>query len=429
MKKRALILALAGIMAASLTGCGSLKDDAVVVKAGDEEITAGVANFYARYTQAQYETYFASYFGGDDMWTKNASDGKTYEESIKETLLDDLKNMALLEKHMKDYDVKLTKADKKAINDAAEEFDKANSQKKKDKVSGSEENVKRVMTLMVIEQKMRSAIVAEANVNVTDEEAVQKHMQYVEFDYTTSSDSSDSSDTTVSDDEKKQVKEKAAAFAEGAKTAEDFASYATEQGTEAKDATFDSDSVSPSKEVVKAADKLGEGELTGVVESDTACYVAKVTSLNDEAATETKKQSLLTEKQDKYYKKVAQEAHMFTGFVRFKEIAPLSFYAQIEPVYNILPIILNHFTLRFSDQNFIIHDLKREKAIMYNKESSIITDLSKDEGYLLSNLNNDENFESLWKTFYKSVNIKERENSKLRNQHMPKRYWNHLTEI
>ena len=32
MKKRALILALAGIMAASLTGCGSLKDDAVVVK-------------------------------------------------------------------------------------------------------------------------------------------------------------------------------------------------------------------------------------------------------------------------------------------------------------------------------------------------------------------------------------------------------------
>mgnify|MGYP000346818465 CR=1 FL=1 len=113
MKKRALILALAGIMAASLTGCGSLKDDAVVVKAGDEEITAGVANFYARYTQAQYETYFASYFGGDDMWTKNASDGKTYEESIKETLLDDLKNMALLEKHMKDYDVKLQKQIKK----------------------------------------------------------------------------------------------------------------------------------------------------------------------------------------------------------------------------------------------------------------------------------------------------------------------------
>ena len=48
MKKRALILAMAGILSTSLTGCGSLKDDAVVVKAGDTEITAGVANFYAR---------------------------------------------------------------------------------------------------------------------------------------------------------------------------------------------------------------------------------------------------------------------------------------------------------------------------------------------------------------------------------------------
>ena len=297
MKKRALILALAGIMAASLIGCGSRKDDAVVVKAGDEEITAGVANFYARYTQAQYETYFASYLGGDDMWSRNASDGKTYEESIKETLLDDLKNMALLEEHMEDYDVKLTKADKKAINDAAKEFDKANSQKKKDKVSGSKENVKRVMTLMAIEQKMRAAIVADANVKVTDEEATQKHMQYVEFDYSTTSDSSSSSDTTVSEAEKKKTKE----------TAEAFAAYAPEQGTEAKDATFDSDSVSPSKEVVKAADKLGEGETTDVIEGDTACYVAKVTSLNDKTATETKKQSMITDKQDKYYKKVLKK--------------------------------------------------------------------------------------------------------------------------
>ena len=286
MKKRALILVLAGIMAASLIGCGSLKDDAVVVKAGDEEITAGVANFYARYTQAQYETYFASYLGGDDMWSRNASDGKTYEESIKKTLLDDLKNMALLEEHMKDYDVKLTKADKKAINDAAKEFDKANSQKKKDKVSGSKENVKRVMTLMAIEQKMRAAIVADANVKVTDEEATQKHMQYVEFDYSTTSDSSSSSDTTVSEAEKKKTKETAEAFAKGAKTAEDFAAYATEQGTEAK---------------------LGEGETTDVIEGDTACYVAKVTSLNDKTATETKKQSMITDKQDKYYKKVLKK--------------------------------------------------------------------------------------------------------------------------
>jgi hypothetical protein len=40
MKKRALILALAGIMAASLIGCGSRKDDAVVVKNITEAVQA-----------------------------------------------------------------------------------------------------------------------------------------------------------------------------------------------------------------------------------------------------------------------------------------------------------------------------------------------------------------------------------------------------
>lgn len=132
---------------------------------------------------------------------------------------------------------------------------------------------------------------------------------------------------------------------------------------------------------------------------------------------------------DKYCRRVSLEAHKFTGFVRFKEIAPLSFYSCIDPDYNILPIISNHFVKRFSDQNFIIHDLKRESALMYNKENSIITSFSKEESFLFNTLNADTYFENLWKTFYTSVNIKERKNIKLRNQYMPKRYWKHLTEI
>lgn len=132
---------------------------------------------------------------------------------------------------------------------------------------------------------------------------------------------------------------------------------------------------------------------------------------------------------DKYARKVTGEAHRFNGFVRFKEIAPLSFYASIEPDHNILPLILNHFTSRFSDQNFIIHDLKREMAIVYNKDSATITEFFKEDAKLLNSSIEDSEYETLWKTFYNSVNIKERKNHRLRNQHMPKRYWNHLTEL
>lgn len=132
---------------------------------------------------------------------------------------------------------------------------------------------------------------------------------------------------------------------------------------------------------------------------------------------------------DKYTRRVGLEAHRFTGFVRFKEIAPLSFYASIEPDHNILPIILNHFTERFSDQNFIIHDLKRELAIMYNKKSAIIADFKKEDSKVFTSSLADDEFEALWKTFYNSVNIEERKNHRLRNLFMPKRYWTHLTEL
>ena len=70
--KRAAVLTAAGVLSAgTLAGCsGSINTDAVVATIGDEEVTLGVANFYARMTQGQYETYYAGMMGmtGEDMW-------------------------------------------------------------------------------------------------------------------------------------------------------------------------------------------------------------------------------------------------------------------------------------------------------------------------------------------------------------------------
>jgi probable DNA metabolism protein len=37
-------------------------------------------------------------------------------------------------------------------------------------------------------------------------------------------------------------------------------------------------------------------------------------------------------------------------------------------------------------------------------------------------------FQEMWKTYFKSIAIKERINPKLHKQNMPVRYWKHLTE-
>ena len=305
MKKKILILAMAGMLAAtSLTGCGSFKDDDVVAVVGDKEITADIANFYARYTQAQYETYYAGYLG-EDMWNSEATEGQTYEESVKDSVLKQLETMILLEEHMGDYEVSLSDKEKNAIESTAKEFDEANALEDKEKISGSLKTVKRVMTLMAIQQKMTEAIQAGADTEVSDEEAAQKSMQYVLFPYTTKDEEGKSVD--LSDEEKAEVKSKAENFAEAAKTAEDFGAFATEQGVEASTITFDKDSSTPSADLIAAADKLGEGEVTEMIEAENGCYVGKVTSLFDREATDTKKQSIVNDRKTDLYTKTCEK--------------------------------------------------------------------------------------------------------------------------
>lgn len=299
MKKRLFALALAGVLAAvTLTGCGSLKGDETVATVDDTKIDADLANFFARYTQATYETYYSAYLG-EDMWNSDASDGETYEESVKSSVLKSLEDMILLEKHMEDYDVSITDEDKATIKETTQQFLDDNSLDDKNLVSGNKKTVNRALTLMAVQQKMRTAIQAGADTEVSDEEAAQKSMDYVFISYQTKDDSGNSKD--VSDDEKAQLKSQAEAIASGLKEGGDLNALAEEQGATVQTLTFDKDTTSPDEDLIKAADALGEGESTDVIETEKGCYVAKVTSLLDRTATDSKKSQIVQERQTKLY--------------------------------------------------------------------------------------------------------------------------------
>lgn len=306
MKKRLLTIAAALTVAfTSLNGCSliSANPDEVVLKVDDSELTADVANFYARYTQAQYETYFA--YMGNNMWNTQADKSKTYEESVKETIQDNLKRMLVLEQHMKDYNVSLSDDEKELVKKAAKEFDEDNSLENKEKIMSNKEAVERMLTLMAVEERMRTAIQKDVDTNVSDEEAAQKKMDYVLFSY-----KKEEGDTSadMTDEEKAAVKEKAESFAESAKAdSKKFLELAGEAGVESEDATFDAESQSPNAELTKAADALDKGEVTDVIEADDGCYVARVTSLMDKDATESKKKEIITERENELFTEVTDK--------------------------------------------------------------------------------------------------------------------------
>lgn len=126
-------------------------------------------------------------------------------------------------------------------------------------------------------------------------------------------------------------------------------------------------------------------------------------------------------------RRVKLESHRFTGFVRFSLINDKFLYSSIEPDNNILELISPHFQNRFKNEYWIIHDVKRNLASIYNKDTFEITEMNNDIYNLLKN-HNDE-FEDLWRDYFKSTTIKERVNLKLQKRSMPKRYWNNLTEL
>ncbi|MBN7573163.1 DNA metabolism protein [Clostridium sp. 2-1] len=129
---------------------------------------------------------------------------------------------------------------------------------------------------------------------------------------------------------------------------------------------------------------------------------------------------------DNITKKVLNECHRFEGFIRFNQIEEKLLYSSIEPDNDILEIIGDHFKNRFPREYFIINDISRQKALIYNTNFYEIIDMDM-ETYEKLKFHNDE-YTDLWKTYFKATTIEERKNLKLQCRMMPKRYWKHILE-
>lgn len=133
-------------------------------------------------------------------------------------------------------------------------------------------------------------------------------------------------------------------------------------------------------------------------------------------------------------KKVEREKHRMEAFIRFRNAADGIFYCGIDPEYNVLPLIMNHFKNRYADQRWIIYDLNRHYGLYYDLNTIQQINLDSEAEKNLQSTRpeiqaeNETLYASLWKDYFNSTNIKARKNTKLHVQHVPKRYWKYLTE-
>jgi probable DNA metabolism protein len=137
----------------------------------------------------------------------------------------------------------------------------------------------------------------------------------------------------------------------------------------------------------------------------------------------------------KISKKVVNERLRVMQFLRFQKASDGTYFAAVEPVYNVISLVIPYLKDRFADQKWLLYDLKREYGYYYDLLEVVEVRFEDKQAHLLSGLLNeelmDENeklFQQLWKEYFKAITIKERLNPKLHRQHMPVRFWKYMPE-
>lgn len=120
------------------------------------------------------------------------------------------------------------------------------------------------------------------------------------------------------------------------------------------------------------------------------------------------------------------EVEKLRGFVRFSDFNGV-LGSEIEPKNRVLPVLRGHFCTRYQNERFFIYDRTHREVLFYTEGKSAILPLEHFE--MAAPSQEEALFRRLWKQFYDTIAIRERENPRCRMTNMPKRYWSTMTEF
>ncbi|MEZ3469704.1 MAG: TIGR03915 family putative DNA repair protein [Schaedlerella sp.] len=130
-------------------------------------------------------------------------------------------------------------------------------------------------------------------------------------------------------------------------------------------------------------------------------------------------------------RKVANEAHQFMEFIRFRELENGVLFSEITPKNRVLTCIADHFADRFPLENWMIYDKTFQEFLVHRMRSQWVLVsgecLNREEAEKVSKA--EAEFERLWQRFFQSIAIKERENPICQRTHLPIHFRQDMTEF
>lgn len=128
----------------------------------------------------------------------------------------------------------------------------------------------------------------------------------------------------------------------------------------------------------------------------------------------------------------ANEIQREIQFVRFEELENGVLFARINPENALLPYLAEHFSDRFSGENWVIADTVHQMVLTHERDKGCSLARVENVDFDALSLTCSENeqlWQKLWKSFVDTIAIKERINPKLQQQMLPLRFRKYMKEL
>ncbi|MCL2708777.1 MAG: TIGR03915 family putative DNA repair protein, partial [Defluviitaleaceae bacterium] len=129
----------------------------------------------------------------------------------------------------------------------------------------------------------------------------------------------------------------------------------------------------------------------------------------------------------KLAKQVGRETHLMCGFSRFAETKQGVYYCEITPKNNIAALLADHFSSRFMNHAWVIHDKTRKIAAIYDGCDYFVESVPGDATFDFAD--REEQMQGLWATFFSTIAIEERSTHKRQRQMLPLYFRGQMTEF
>lgn len=127
---------------------------------------------------------------------------------------------------------------------------------------------------------------------------------------------------------------------------------------------------------------------------------------------------------------VGNESHSFREFLRFHDSEYGILIAKIRPKNQVLPMMTPHFADRFPEEHFVIIDEVHEMAAFHERRKAwFLSPINEDAMERIWSTREDDSYTKLWKTFFRTISIKERENYNCQRNMCALRFRDYMLEF